>query len=742
LNNLLSPLRAYPLLVWDFAKAFARIPSWLRESDQALAEVAVPADFIGINVATSEDPAVDDYLLARLAELGITQVRLDYSYDSVDGPAQRLLDKLVENNYQVMLEVFPSAEDARILFRSSSARRRWKQFLLAVFSQYHDSVRCFEIGSTPNRGRWSGFSFLSYQAAWSVAIDCANTGGTGGYDVLLAGANVSDFEPFYNASFLSAMKRLGRAPQVHSDNLFVERVIEPEAYDHRVLGRFATRWLKLNLLKKARILARIGLDHGSSETVCTYKCWTAKRLARRTPWPDQKREDYMIRYLALAASSGALSRVYWGPLICSRDGLISDQMSDYPQIDQVSYYQRVRGQLGDFQINTGFDTLAHAARRLPASTSHCLLHQPLGLSLYRYTPAQGREFFLCWCRDGMSWSLSGLFSEDELAAAQYFDSCGRALARPLVINEHPLFIEFEDSAVCPDLRDVQIAPGPHTVALSTSAHQSIADREGDWRGAIMLRANAQLEDSRCAELLRPSAIPTLEETAVLRDARNRIWNVKDPRNVCDQVSVKLNRVVGFKRFSYRFRPSKGRRHWNNACEMLRRGVRTPLPVAFYEQSRNAGVLDSWYLCEFVPHAFSAKDVYAALREGADEFRGLNKREWFNCFAQFTCTMHNKQIVHRDLSAGNLLLRQTDDGSIEPHLIDIGRAWLGRGTGLSERHKLIDLIRICYKLSWQDRELFIGYYEACCGKPFSRGWRIPFHYYDYKQKFKKRLKGKR
>jgi hypothetical protein len=305
MNKHLQAVHAYPLAAIDFIKAIGQIGRWLRVSSEPLAEAWVPEDYIGINIATSDDPAVDDYLVARLAELGIKHVRLDFSYDSVGGPAQRLLERLLSENLQVMLEVFPPLDEARRLFSDSTAQRRWADFLTSVFKQYQDRVEWFEIGSTPNRGRWSGFSFLSYQAAWGIAVEQARSA-----DVILAGPNVSDFEPLYNASFLGYMKRFGRAPQLHSDNLFVERVVEPEAYDHRVLGKLATHRLKLNLLKKARILQLIGRDHGSPETVCTYKCWTSKRLARRSPWPYQKQVDYLVRYLALAASSGALRRIY------------------------------------------------------------------------------------------------------------------------------------------------------------------------------------------------------------------------------------------------------------------------------------------------------------------------------------------------------------------------------------------------------------------------------------------------
>ncbi len=158
----------------------------------------------------------------------------------------------------------------------------------------------------------------------------------------------------------------------------------------------------------------------------------------------------------------------------------------------------------------------------------------------------------------------------------------------MIIDEQPLFIEFERDNQPPNLTTLDAEASRGIIHLSSPQHRSISDTEGDWLGAGMLRADNQLEDLEGIRTLRPSILPTLKETAVLRDARNRIWNVQDPRNICDQVSVKLNRVVGIKRITYRFRPSKGRRHWNNACEMIRRGIKTPLPVAFYEQREKTG----------------------------------------------------------------------------------------------------------------------------------------------------------
>ncbi len=729
-------MHTLPYAIIDILKSLRDIGKWLALAHTPGQVFDFPVDFIGVNVAPGKDATVDDYILAHLAELGISHVRMDFTYSSVNGPAQRLLNALLENGYQVLLDVFPHLEQAKTLYKNSDAQTQWADFLNDIFQCYQGKVACFEIGATPNRGKWSGFSSRSFLAAWNIASNVASN-----YPVRLAGPNVSDFEPLFNATYLSLLQRQKSTPEVHTDNLFMERVIEPEAYDHRVFGRGAAKRLKLNLIKKARILHLIGRDRGCTETWCTYTCWTRKRLSRRGAWPENKAADYLLRYLTLAAASGSLNRVYWGPLICARDGLIHTQAESYPAIDQVSFYQSVQGKPNEFVTTPAYYTFKNCLSRLAGARCYNAIHEVDGASLFSFENNTGERFQLCWCRDGQSWPLTIFFNDEELASAQYYDTQGQAISAPLVICEHPVFI---DIASLPKAHGGQLRAEPMHKAirhLSSPDHQSAGYHDQQWRGAYMLRREHQHDDLDGASALYPDSLLKLDETAVLRDARNRIWNVADPRVETGQVTVKLNRTRGFKRFSYRFRPSKGRRHWNNACEMLRRGLSTPLPVAFHERLSQSGVRDSWYLCEYVPDAFSARDVYAALREGAASYKGLDKPAWFKLLSNFVCDMHNCQIVHRDLSAGNLLLRQNSDGSIQPMLIDIGRAWLGQGSGIKPRHRLLDLMRIAYKLDWGDREAFITAYEAYLERPLSPLWRISFHYYDAKQGLKKWLKRK-
>lgn len=739
MNKLLHPLYGYPTAAWELLNAVGLCARLIGTDHQPDAGLVIPEDFFGVNVAPGEDPACDDYVIDRLQELDIRQVRMDFSYGSAEGPAHRLLERLLAADVEIMLDLLPPIAQAQILFEDVTAQQRWRDFLEDCFGAYQGRVSLFEIGNTPNRGKWSGLSSQGFLLANILGQEVATN-----FDIRLVGPNISDFEPLYNATYLGMFRRLGVTPDIHSDNLFVERVVEPEAFDHRVLGAMAREPLKLNLIKKARILKAIGARTGTNELMCTYTCWTIKRLHRRAAWPEQKRTDYLVRYLALAAASNALSRVYWGPLICSRDGLIDDGANDYPIIDQVSFYEKVKGNPENFAPTLAFHAMAYIAKRLAGA--HCLSaeHDPDGASMFQYSDKTGQHFMLAWTRDGQVKPLDAVLTQGVLDQAIFRDATGQELANPLVINEHPMVIELQGPCQTQASDKSQILSIDQVVHLSSPQWQSIGYSDLHWHGAHMLRAESREQDLVLAQQLHPGQLEQLEATQVLRDARNRLWNVADPRGICEQVTVKLNRVKGIKHFTYRFYPSKGRRHWNNACDMLRKGVATPLPIAFFEARQQPGIRDSWYLCQFVPGAFSARDVYASINRGEAEFEGLDKEAWFRLISGFVCSMHNKQIIHRDLSSGNLLLVKDQQGNVSPMAIDIGRvrAWSGPGSKVQTRHRMLDLIRIAYKLNWNDRQRFIKHYENHLGKSLSALWRVPFWYYDCKQTVKKALKGKR
>ncbi|MEP4484469.1 MAG: lipopolysaccharide kinase InaA family protein [Halioglobus sp.] len=726
----------YSDVVRSALAAAAEVPSWLRTSARPSTGHTIPIDFIGVNVAPGIDSQTEDYILQSLRDLNVHSVRMHYTYESPDSPAQRLLDRLIASGFKVVLCVFPELDRSQRLSQHNSLQDQWRQFLIELFTRYENQVELFEIGNTPNRRKWSAFTGRSAVTGWDIAREVASQ-----FSVTLAGPNISDFEPLYNSCYLSLFGRFGQVPAVHTDNLFVERVVEPEAYDHRALGRWLTRAARLNVIKKARILHDLGQKRGSQRLICTYTCWTFQRLARRSLSPHTKQADYIVRYLVLAAASGALSRVYWGPLICHRDGLIDDACEEYPAIDQVSYYRQVKGDKENFFRTPAFNALTSITERLSGATIVRAQHDPLGASLFEFTGVAGDFFAVAWTRDRQCIGIGELLGAASKNITAISDALGEPYTGLALINEHPLILDLESP-----LGKLPKSPKStrSAVQINGPTLQSLPWQTEGWRGDYCVPVPCLESESGLHEALSPAMLPSQPELKVLRDARNRLWNIQDPRHGERQITVKLNRVKGIKKFTYRFRPSKGLRHFSNACAMLGRGIATPAPIAYFERADAPGVQNSWYLCEFIPDAFSAKDVYRVLNEGEPHYRNLDANAWFTLLSEFVCRMHDMQIVHRDLSAGNLLISQSHDGSFTPIVIDIGRAWIWHGPGsrVTGLKRLQDLIRIAYKLSWQDREAFVRCYEQHWERPLPSFWRLGFVYYDAKQALKRRLRALR
>jgi len=726
----INPRQTWVRMITEIITGLVRSRLWLGTASDASPPIEVSHDFFGINIASSDDLACDDYVMKSLKELGLKHVRMNFSYESFDGNGERLLERVLAEGYDVLLNIFPPLEEAARLVDNENAAQNWQDFIEEVFARYHEKVLAFEIGNTPNRGRWSGFSPISYLRAWQIASPLADQ-----YDIKLAGPNVSDFEPVYNMALLKEMKRLHRVPAIHTDNLFVERVIEPEAYDHRVFGHRATKLLKLNLTKKARIIATIGKRLGTLSTYCTYNCWTVKRLARRTTHPEQKQADYLTRYLVIAAASGALDKVYWGALICNRDGLIDCGSDTYPEYENVTYYRQVRGDVKDFRNRPSFFAFKQTIKQL--SDTRCVQAVSADNGVHHFVfEGHEHEIHITWCKDGYALPISAIYAE-QMSDITVFDLFGNQLSEmPRYITERPLFVQLPtiQTAARPTVDGLKLLPSlrKQNIAYSAFSPQQFEQfSNADWRGAMMFEPGRSFDE--VTQQILPERLELATPEKVFRDSRNKVWNVKSDIGM---LTVKLNRATGLKKLTYRFLESKGKRHWNNAVNMLRLGISTPQPVAYFERHNNSGIEQSYYVTEFLEGAFSARDVFTSINNGETDFKGISHDLLLKVIAEFTCEMHNRGVLHRDLSSGNLLLVQEEEG-IKPYLIDIGRARVKNH--INRRKRLIDVMRICYKLPWSGREQMMAYYIDYLGRELPR-WRFAVKLYVFKQQSKRFIKG--
>jgi len=137
---------------------------------------------------------------------------------------------------------------------------------------------------------------------------------------------------------------------------------------------------------------------------------------------------------------------------------------------------------------------------------------------------------------------------------------------------------------------------------------------------------------------------------VLLDSRNRVVALPlavDPPRRIDAV-IKEFRPAGFHRLKTVAVASKDRKAWRGAAACLERHVPTPRPLACLAR-RAAGVVgESYFVSERV---FGAREVRHLLRE----LGGETRRQLLAELAAFIRGAHERGILHRDLSDGNILV---------------------------------------------------------------------------------------
>lgn len=130
----------------------------------------------------------------------------------------------------------------------------------------------------------------------------------------------------------------------------------------------------------------------------------------------------------------------------------------------------------------------------------------------------------------------------------------------------------------------------------------------------------------------------------------------------------FKRITWANRIIYRFfRKSKACRSYQNAFELLRRGVATPQPVAYIDEYKGCVLKRSFFLSEYVEH--ENLDFSASI---------LEDRKLVIELAGFIHFLHQRGIFHRDLNIGNILYKQVEN-KYDFHLIDNNRLRFDRPT---------------------------------------------------------------
>lgn len=690
----------------------------------------VPEAFVGVGVAPAPEAEGDSRILSCLNAAGIANVRLDFTYGDENGPPARLLAHLHANSIRIVLHLIQPSDDAKRMADDSSCQEKWRQFVQATLSRYGAMIEMVEIGSTINRKTWAGYTLSGFVRMWEIAWhEVRKTG------LPLAGPSITDFEPPWNIGILAVLRARRQLPDLQTDNLFAERTGEPERYDHKVMGHFLAPLLKINLIKKARLLQRIGRDFSTPRLFSPAAFWTLPRIKRQQPNGEEKQADYLARYLLLCAASGALERAWWGPLVCHREGLVDDGVASYPELERITHYATISSE--NLRVRPALNALACFAKLVPGSVYEGAQTDSSALQAHAFRNDK-HLVHAVWTVDGKIALLSDIYAAADLESARVFTRDG------VPCDERPHFAGESVTYLCwPAGHEVRTNRKADVLA-NTAVHWHIPGKRyfhycaGGWRGIVLAGSEheyralvANISPERLAD--RPSA------DAILRKARNLIWTVDDPRQAGGHLVVKKPLKMHLhKRILDRLKPSKGLRSWNGTAELLRRDIGAAPPVAFFEKEGAEKLLENYYICGFSEADCCARNLFIRYARGETDHLGLNDSEVYDQLSTYLLKMHRRGVFFRDLSGGNILIKKGEGSRLHFELIDTGRI-RAMEDALSFFHRISDLVRISNKLRWPGRNSFMGSYFRKDHKVFHFGYKIPFALYDAKVHLKRSLK---
>jgi len=186
----------------------------------------------------------------------------------------------------------------------------------------------------------------------------------------------------------------------------------------------------------------------------------------------------------------------------------------------------------------------------------------------------------------------------------------------------------------------------------------------------------------------------------------------------------------FRRIFYTFfRDSKAKKSYEYSIKI---GDFTPNPIGYIEFYDNNLLNESYFISEKFDYDFT-------IREPLLDVNFKNQIEIFKQFAKFTYLLHEKGILHKDYSPGNILIKQKNDDYVFK-IVDINRMKF-KELSLEERLKNFSQL-------WALDEyltIIIKEYSNLIQENESKCLRIALQYsqkHKDKKNWKKRIKGEK
>lgn len=191
----------------------------------------------------------------------------------------------------------------------------------------------------------------------------------------------------------------------------------------------------------------------------------------------------------------------------------------------------------------------------------------------------------------------------------------------------------------------------------------------------------------------------------------------------DIIIKKFNLTRRYDKLRFCFLDSKAVRSLKLALALEEVGLRTPKPIALLERrGRFNKIIYSYFITEYIDYDYNLLDI---LKDDNHPLRNKVK-DWLPQIAKDIKGMHDAGIVHNDLHAGNILVKDIDK-SPKFYYIDLNRGRIKNNLDIKSRMK--DLAR--FKLTEDEQRIFMKYYAP---QEYQRILSLMIKHRDKRKKF--------
>jgi serine/threonine protein kinase len=177
---------------------------------------------------------------------------------------------------------------------------------------------------------------------------------------------------------------------------------------------------------------------------------------------------------------------------------------------------------------------------------------------------------------------------------------------------------------------------------------------------------------------------------IFLDGRNKVGAVAIPleSGMASAVVIKEYYSYGINKLKSLFELSKAAKAWRGACALIERGLETPSPLAWLEARKWGFVTESFFLADRVMDGREIRHLLKELPD--DELRAL-----LAALARTLRICHERGILHRDLSDGNILVRKDDSpgGGFHFYFLDTNRIRIRTPKTIGSLARAKNLIRL-------------------------------------------------